>query len=797
MKTLYARACLRLPLVLMVLFVCQTAWAGLGLTFTPSATSNTYIGPVTLVVTGLSPGGSVVVQNYFDVNTDGIIDAGDLLVQQFTLTDSSNMVIGGVTNINVPGDTDSVPGQITAKLINLGDVSQFLVGTYLYKVSGSAGSITNSFMVTNSSYGQKFTGTVLNSGVPVPYAGVLLGQPQLGGGGNNVIGGTTANASGVYSIFAAPGTYALIPFASNYISDTAAFSGLVLAGGINVNTNLSLTPAAFSISGRAHDTNDSSIGLPGMLLPVQTSSGLLALAFTDTDGNFNVGVTADKWEFQGGESSITFHGYVRTQNKVSVTITSSSVSGVQLAMPKATALFYGTVKDSSGNPFPEIVEIYSSDNNLNITNGNDSVYSGEGYSDSSGYYVAGTVGSSDTNDFWQVQVDNASSFPNYNFSQPAFDFGQNGPGGTNMAVGKAVLANFTAVIATNQISGNVQFDGSPVPNVQLNGNTQDTNGYQAQAITDASGNYSMNVGNGNWYVNVNCQGNDNSLDSALGAGNYQCPCGVSVLISNNSATTNFTVLGGGSGEIYGYVTSTTAVAIANVNVYAQDCTGENYSTSTADDGSYTLDISNGVWDVDVDCGDLNSLGYYCVPDTKVTVSSDNVQVNFTAQSSSGPLQITTVSLPTGTVGLAYSAQLEETGGQQPYQCWSLENGSANLPPGLSLDCNGLLSGKPTTNGSFAFIVQIMDANSTTATQPLGIFISPKPSLSLAHWHANQFQLSLAGSSNQLYTLQLSTNLNSTNWISLLSTSNSTSNSFIVTDPNATNKQGFYRILINP
>jgi phage-related protein len=54
---------------------------------------------------------------------------------------------------------------------------------------------------------------------------------------------------------------------------------------------------------------------------------------------------------------------------------------------------------------------------------------------------------------------------------------------------------------------------------------------------------------------------------------------------------------------------------------------------------------------------------------------------------------------------------------------------------------------------------------------------------------------LTGAANQNYTVQMSTNLSSTNWISLFITNNATTNSFIVTDPNATNQQRFYRILI--
>ena len=78
---------------------------------TPSTVSNTYNGTITLQVSSLTSGDTVVVQKFLDLNTNGIVDAGDYLVQQFNLTDGqAGMVIGGVTNLNVPGDTDTTAG---------------------------------------------------------------------------------------------------------------------------------------------------------------------------------------------------------------------------------------------------------------------------------------------------------------------------------------------------------------------------------------------------------------------------------------------------------------------------------------------------------------------------------------------------------------------------------------------------------------------------------------------------------------------------------------------------------------
>ena len=59
-----------------------------------------------------------------------------------------------------------------------------------------------------------------------------------------------------------------------------------------------------------------------------------------------------------------------------------------------------------------------------------------------------------------------------------------------------------------------------------------------------------------------------------------------------------------------------------------------------------------------------------------------------------PLTIGTPSLPSGSVGIAYSKMLVATGGNQPYS-WALTGGT--LPSGLTLTAGGLLSGTPTAS----------------------------------------------------------------------------------------------------
>jgi hypothetical protein len=72
------------------------------------------------------------------------------------------------------------------------------------------------------------------------------------------------------------------------------------------------------------------------------------------------------------------------------------------------------------------------------------------------------------------------------------------------------------------------------------------------------------------------------------------------------------------------------------------------------------------------------------------------------------IQISPSTLPVATTGSPYSATFSVTGGQAPYT-WSLATNSAVLPAGLTLSSTGVLSGTPTQNGVYDFVVQLNDS----------------------------------------------------------------------------------------
>jgi hypothetical protein len=71
----------------------------------------------------------------------------------------------------------------------------------------------------------------------------------------------------------------------------------------------------------------------------------------------------------------------------------------------------------------------------------------------------------------------------------------------------------------------------------------------------------------------------------------------------------------------------------------------------------------------------------------------------------------------------YSQQLGALGGSPPYT-WSLASGSPGLPTGLSLSAAGVISGSPTTQGTYDFIVQAKDAGARVTQTALAIVVGP-------------------------------------------------------------------------
>jgi hypothetical protein len=112
-----------------------------------------------------------------------------------------------------------------------------------------------------------------------------------------------------------------------------------------------------------------------------------------------------------------------------------------------------------------------------------------------------------------------------------------------------------------------------------------------------------------------------------------------------------------------------------------------------------------------------------VKDASAKTAMQAVSIGIAAQA---PPAFSNGNPPAGVVGTAYSFSFTATGGKTPYS-WSVVQGSGNLPGGTALNSStGLLSGIPTTPGTFNFTMQVKDANAAITTQAYSIVIAPGP-----------------------------------------------------------------------
>jgi hypothetical protein len=683
----------------MGLLLGQNLLATVMFTITPSTVSNTYNGTISLQIGGLTNTETVVIQKFLDLNTNGVIDGSDWLVQQFTLQDGTNFVIGGVTNFNVPGDLNATTGAITATLnFQNGDFMQNIVANNLYKLSSPGGHfepLTNQFAVTNFPFPQKFTGNVVSNSTTVPNAVVLVMIPHQG-----PVAGTIADNSGSYTIAAPPGTYSLVAFKSNYVANMNTAPALTLAASQTITNNPTLANATTSISGTVADTNNSSIGLPGILMVAQADNGLIGIGFTDTNGNFTLGVQNGQWGVEPDDTSLIVHGYPGLDNSITVDTTTGSVANVTIALPKGTALVYGNVSDTLGNPLSGI-DVYVEDSNNHQ-------YQTDGYTGTNGNYFA-AVPAGD----WYVSVSEDSNPTNYIFPSGQF---------LTLSDGQATQLNFTALLATNHITGTVKDNnGNNIAGVGVNANaTINSVNFSQHVDTDTSGQYSLNVANGTWNIGVNCGDGDDDLQSL---GNYQCPNGQTITIFNNNALANFTVQTninvGGPLQVTTAVLPNGAVGAA----YDQQLTADGGQPSP----SYSWSVFSGSLPpgLSMDSGGtiqgtptLSSTNNFTVQVSDNNGSTATQALSLTINN--GVLHVTTTSLSSGTTNVAYnSQQLTASGGQPPYG-WSLASGA--LPPGLSLSTNGVISGTPTVAGTSNFVVQVTDSAMMAATRALSLVV---------------------------------------------------------------------------
>jgi len=756
-----------------------SARAAVTLTITPSAISNNYGGVITLDITGLASGEQVSVQKYFDFNGNGMMDPGEPMVDAFKIKDGGANVIGGVTNINVPFDSNSGTGAITTTLdFAPPRVLANTVGQYVIRVSSPSNNfspVTAPFTVTNAALAQSLSGIIYSNGVtPLPNAVVVALEPSGSGNGNgSYAAAAMTDSAGRYQLNLPPGSYAIMPVAPGYYTDQSLAPLAVLGSGMAVTNDLYLTNGAVTVSGSVYDaTNLTALG--GVMVNLD-SDNYFAAAFTDTNGSYSAVVAPGPWKVKVESDQIARRAYVVSQNRIQVDTTTGSVANVNLALPKATAMFFGRIADTNSAPFPNIRFSASDEAGQ---------FEASGFSAGSGKYCVAVLGGTN---IWRCYPDTSS--------QPLSSCILSSVSDTNILPGQALPLNFTAIPVSAQISGHLQDNlGHALANVGINaGATIGGIQFGGYADTDADGNYSLLAVAGVWNVNVNCCGNDGLSNYGLVDTNSHV-----VAIPPTNAVLNITVAPPGPLSFSG-------------GALAGGYENDSYVFSLSPSGgsppySFSFAPASGPLPPGLS---LNSNGFISgTPTTNGTfdfsirVTDQTTQVDAACSITILPrLQVLTTSLTNGAVGVSYSVQLEAAGGNFPYH-WYLTTNSSSLPPGLMLTTNGLLSGIPGVAGTYNLVVQVYDSSYHTLTQALPFVITttnqPPPGMLLSAPAQNpdgSFQFGFMSAPGTHYTIQYSSNLYT--WTSVL-TFQSPGGSLLVVDPNAVgNSQRFYRVKIGP
>jgi hypothetical protein len=197
--------------------------------------------------------------------------------------------------------------------------------------------------------------------------------------------------------------------------------------------------------------------------------------------------------------------------------TAGNVNNALLALPKGTALFHGTIKTDGNAPLPGT--------RLSGWEWVGNLYESAGLSDMDGNYAVAVLPGT-----WGVSADaSSSSLRNYVVTSGNY---------SPFSLNQAIRVNFTAKPATGRISGSVRdTSGAPVGGIGISANAMiGVLNYSTWTATDGSGDYSMNVANGSWQVQLSCSG-----DEGLENFGYECLPERIVAMPPTNAVANFTV----------------------------------------------------------------------------------------------------------------------------------------------------------------------------------------------------------------------------------------------------------------
>jgi hypothetical protein len=556
---------------------------------TPNVVSNDYTGLITFQMTGLTAGEKVLVQQFYDANSNGVVDAGDICARSEVVTDGQARLFNGVTNINLFRDEDGAANGTIVASIRFAAAPDIARGiaNYIFRFSSPSNHFTTTnltFVVRGLPYTQGVQGTVKSGSTNVPNAYVALVQ-NSGGNVQIVIAGSTADANGNYSLKALPGVYQVLAFQPGYVGNLTNFPVVILPTNTTVTTNLNLIAADTTVAGSLVDsTNVLLKAIPNAQMIAFSTNLLVAISEADSNANFSIPVTSGNiWTVRATAQSAATEGYLVPDGSIEshYETFSGPVNNAVVALKHATALITGRVQDKLGNPVSGVGLSANADFGQ---------YNAFALSDSNGFYsmaIDAGVGI--------VSVQNPANPPASNFIWPTPQFGIND--------GQAISLSVTGLVVTARFRSHVTVDtGVPLSGLNSVADSYAYYGAYTFATTDGNGFLDMPVFGDKW--------NFSWLD-VLPA-NLVFPDVPPFTITDGVNLTNNIVARTVTGTVSGYVHDGNSRGITNLTVTVTNHVGLTNFTlhaTTDTNGNYSVAVFNGTWNVSPDNNALTTQGY--------------------------------------------------------------------------------------------------------------------------------------------------------------------------------------------
>ena len=567
-----------------------------------------------LNITGLTNGETVLVEKFLDLNGNGIIEPNiDLLVQSFTVTDGQAFTIGGIRDVNRPGDGQEGQGTIQINLgLYAGSELNQVAGQYLFRVTPAgtpSAPLFQTFLVQGGALAGTISGTVAGGG---PAVVIALDASSRDG---EFVAGTVSSAAGAYALNVPFGNFKVVVIKKGFV-DNFGSAPVTTVTAVNPNPVRNLAPLAAPkiITGKVVD-QDNGNGLAGVQIFASATNGLVTIGATDATGSFTLAAAAGVWRIEVSEKSLPLLGYLAPPNgdKNMLDLTALAAGGKFIALPRGKALVFGTVLNKLGAPVPFAAmqgQAQQGDQ-----------WRSRGFTDANGSY---SLVADANNSAWSFGGD-STAFAALNLVAP----------GTNsffITAPTAYPVNFTAPAPTAVLSGRLVDNASnPIPGIQIGANLGNQEA-RVSATTGSDGSFALGLVGGFWNLSF-----DNQDDFA--ARGFIPPQGQFFFVTDGVNQPNVVLIAPKATlQISGRVSNASGSPIPFVQIFAHNSSFDfvtNYQARALTDtnGNYRLAVfdSPNAWNVSPDGSDLGQQGYSGEAGSNVVMGGSSKVLNFVLQ----------------------------------------------------------------------------------------------------------------------------------------------------------------------